>query len=107
DQTTSSTYFFVAHFHFIIFGAAVFPLLGGIYYWFPKVTGRLYHERLAQISFFVTFAGTALTFFPMHIVGLLGMTRRVYTYDSGLGWDIYNMLVTVGGLVLVAGHLMV
>ncbi|MGH3026165.1 MAG: cbb3-type cytochrome c oxidase subunit I, partial [Gaiellaceae bacterium] len=107
DQATTDTYFVVAHFHFIIFGAAVFPLLGGMYYWFPKVTGRMYHERLAQASFFVTFAGTTLTFFPMHIVGLLGMTRRVYTYDAGLGWGIYNLLETIGGFTLAFGLLMI
>ena len=105
DQATTDTYFVVAHFHFVIFGAAVFPLLGGIYYWFPKVTGRMYHEGLAQLSFWLTFAGTALTFFPMHIVGLLGMTRRVYTYDHGLGWDPYNLVETIGGYVLAAGLL--
>jgi cytochrome c oxidase subunit I+III len=107
DQATTDTYFVVAHFHFIIFGAAVFPLLGGIYYWFPKVTGRMYDERLARISFWLTFAGTSLTFFPMHIVGLLGMTRRVYTYRSGLGWDAYNMIETAGGFVLAAGLLLI
>jgi cytochrome c oxidase subunit 1/cytochrome c oxidase subunit I+III len=107
DQATTDTYFVVAHFHFIIFGAAVFPLLGGIYYWFPKVTGRMYDERLAQISFWVTFVGTTLTFFPMHIVGLLGMTRRIYTYQHGLGWGIYNLVETVGGFVLAAGLLLI
>jgi cytochrome c oxidase subunit I len=107
DQAATDTYFVVAHFHFIIFGAAVFPLFGGIYYWFPKVTGRMYDERLAQASFFVVFAGTALTFFPMHIVGLLGMTRRVYTYDHGLGWDAYNLIETIGGYILAAGILMI
>src|SRR5437773_3743614 len=103
DQATTDTYFVVAHFHFIIFGAAVFPILGGMYYWFPKVTGRMYHERWAQASFWVTFLGTMLTFFPMHIVGLLGMTRRVYTYDAGLGWDAYNLVETIGGFILAAG----
>jgi cytochrome c oxidase subunit I+III len=107
DQATTDTYFVVAHFHFIIFGAAVFPLLGGIYYWFPKVSGRLYNERLAQWSFWLTFVGTSLTFFPMHIVGLLGMTRRVYTYDHGLGWDAYNLVETVGGYILAAGLLLI
>jgi cytochrome c oxidase subunit I+III len=107
DQALTDTYFVVAHFHFIIFGAAVFPLLGGMYYWFPKVTGRLYDERIAQVSFWLTFAGTSLTFFPMHIVGLLGMTRRVYTYNSGLGWDIYNLIETVGGFVLAGGLLLI
>jgi cytochrome c oxidase subunit 1/cytochrome c oxidase subunit I+III len=107
DQATTDTYFVVAHFHFIIFGAAVFPLLGGIYYWFPKVTGRMYDERLAVASFYLTFVGTATTFFPMHIVGLLGMTRRVYTYDGGLGWDAYNLIETIGGFVLAAGLLLI
>jgi cytochrome c oxidase subunit I+III len=107
DQATHDTYFVVAHFHFIIFGAAVFPLLGGIYYWFPKVTGKLYNEPLAHASFWVTFVGTSLTFFPMHIVGLLGMTRRVYTYQHGLGWGIYNLLETIGGFILAAGLLMI
>jgi cytochrome c oxidase subunit I+III len=105
DQAATDTYFVVAHFHFIIFGAAVFPLFGGIFYWFPKVTGRMYHERFGQVSFFIVFAGTALTFFPMHIVGLLGMTRRVYTYENGLGWGAYNLLETIGGYVLALGIL--
>jgi cytochrome c oxidase subunit I+III len=107
DQAATDTYFVVAHFHFIIFGAAVFPVLGGMYYWFPKVTGRMYHERWAQASFWVTFVGTALTFFPMHIVGLLGMPRRVYTYSPGLGWDAYNLAETVGAGILTAGLLMI
>jgi cytochrome c oxidase subunit I+III len=107
DQATTDTYFVVAHFHFIIFGAAVFPILGGMYYWFPKVTGRMYHEGWAKASFWVAFVGTALTFFPMHIVGLLGMTRRVYTYHAGLGWDSYNLVETVGAFILTAGLLMI
>jgi cytochrome c oxidase subunit I+III len=107
DQAATDTYFVVAHFHFIIFGAAVFPILGGLYYWFPKVTGRLYHERAAQISFWLTFAGTAITFFPMHIVGLLGMTRRVYTYEPGQGWDGYNLSETIGAFILTAGLLLI
>jgi cytochrome c oxidase subunit I+III len=107
DQATTDTYFVVAHFHFIIFGAAVFPILGGMYYWFPKVTGRLYHEGLAKLSFWLTFVGTALTFFPMHILGLLGMTRRVYTYPSSLGWGAYNLSETVGAFILTAGLLLI
>ena len=78
---STDTYFVVAHFHYIIFGAAVFPIFGGIYYWFPKVTGRMYHERLGQCELLAArSSGRTLTFFPMHIVGLLGMPRRVYTY---------------------------
>jgi cytochrome c oxidase subunit I+III len=107
DQATTDTYFVVAHFHFIIFGAAVFPILGGMFYWFPKVTGRLYHEGAAKLSFWLAFVGTALTFFPMHIVGLLGMTRRVYTYPSSLGWDAYNLSETIGAFILTAGLLLI
>jgi cytochrome c oxidase subunit I+III len=107
DQQVTDTYFVVAHFHFIIFGAAVFPILGGMYYWFPKVTGRMYHEGWAKASFWVSFVGTALTFFPMHLVGLLGMPRRVYTYPDGLGWGSYNLTETIGSFVLTAGLLII
>jgi cytochrome c oxidase subunit 1/cytochrome c oxidase subunit I+III len=107
DQQTTDTYFVVAHFHFIIFGAAVFPLLGGFYYWFPKVTGKLYDERLGKLSFWVTFVGTGLTFFPMHIVGLLGMPRRVYTYPDNLGWQPYNLIESIGSYMITVGLLMV
>ena len=72
DQQVTDTYFVIAHFHYIIFGAAVFPIFGGMYFWFPKVTGKLYFERPGQISFWIIFVGTNLLFFPMHIVGLLG-----------------------------------
>jgi cytochrome c oxidase subunit 1/cytochrome c oxidase subunit I+III len=107
DQATTDTYYVVAHFHFIIFGAAVFPLLGGLFYWFPKVTGRLYHEGLAKVAFWLAFVGTAVTFFPMHILGLLGMTRRIYTYSPDRGWATYNLIETVGGFVLAAGLLLI
>jgi cytochrome c oxidase subunit I+III len=107
DQQAHDTYFVVAHFHFVIFGAAVFPLIGGLYYWFPKVTGRMYHERAGKLSFWLAFAGTALTFFPMHIVGLLGMPRRQYTYPPDLGWTGLNVLETLGSYVLTAGLLLV
>jgi cytochrome c oxidase subunit I+III len=107
DQQLTDTYYVVAHFHFVIFGAAVFPILGGLFYWFPKVTGRLYHERAGQLSFWLTFAGTTLTFFPMHVLGLLGMPRRQYTYEHGLGWDALNLLQTIGAYLLAAGLLLV
>jgi len=106
DQQVTDTYFVVAHFHYIIFGAAVFPIFGGMYYWFPKITGRMYFERPGQISFWVIFVGTNLLFFPMHIVGLLGMPRRVYTYPGGMGWTAYNAIESVGGFVTLAGILL-
>ena len=107
DQQLTDTYFVVAHFHFVIFGAAVFPILGGMYYWFPKVTGRMYHEKLGQASFFVTFIGTSLLFFPMHMLGLVGMPRRDYTYPSGLGWGAYNLAQSIGGYVTLIGLMMI
>jgi cytochrome c oxidase subunit I+III len=106
DQQVTDTYFVIAHFHYIIFGAAVFPLFGGMYYWFPKVTGKLYYELPGQISFWVLFVGTNLLFFPMHIVGLLGMPRRVYTYPDSLGWTAYNLAETIGGYITTVGILL-
>jgi len=106
DQQLTDTYYVVAHFHYVIWGAAVFPVLGGLYYWWPKVTGRMYHERAGQISFWLVFAGTNLTFFPMHIQGIGGMPRRVYTYPAGLGWGTLNLIETVGGFVIAAGLLL-
>ncbi len=107
DQQLTDTYYVVAHFHYVIFGAAVFPILGGLYYWFPKVTGRMYYERWGQASFWLSFAGMNLTFFPMHIVGLLGMPRRQWTYPSDLGWTGYNVVESIGAYLLAAGLLMV
>src|SRR3954454_6703937 len=107
DQQAHDTYFVVAHFHFVIFGAAVFPLLGGLYYWFPKVTGRMYHEGTGKLSFWLAFVGTAMTFMPMHIVGLLGMPRRQYTYPGDLGWSGLNLIETLGSYLLGAGLLLV
>jgi cytochrome c oxidase subunit I+III len=103
DQQVTDTYYVVAHFHYVIWGAAVFPLLGGLYYWFPKVTGRMYHERLGQATFWLVFVGTNVTFFPMHISGMLGMPRRVWTYPSSLGWGPENLVSTIGAFFLAGG----
>jgi cytochrome c oxidase subunit I+III len=107
DQQVTDTYYVVAHFHYVIWGAAVFPVFGGMYYWFPKVTGRMYHEGVGQLSFWLAFVGTNLTFFPMHVAGLLGMPRRVYTYEDGLGWSGYNLVSSIGAIVLTAGLVLV
>ena len=107
DQQVHDSYYVVAHFHFVIFGAAVFPILGGMYFWFPKLTGRMYHEGLGQVSFWLTAMGTFVTFFPMHIVGIIGMPRRNYTYPSGLGWTIYNLIETIGAYILAAGLVLI
>jgi cytochrome c oxidase subunit 1/cytochrome c oxidase subunit I+III len=107
DQQVEDSYYIVAHFHFVIFGAAVFPILGGMYFWFPKLTGRMYHEGVGKLSFWATFLGTFFTFFPMHILGFLGMPRRVYTYPGGMGWTFLNFLESIGAYVLTAGLLMI
>ncbi|GAA3777437.1 hypothetical protein GCM10022225_76630 [Plantactinospora mayteni] len=107
DQQTTDSYFVVAHFHYVLFGGAVFPILAAIYYWLPKISGRMYSERLGRYAFWLIFVGMNLTFFPMHVSGLLGMPRRVYTYPGGLGWDPWNLLATVGAYVLGLGLLLV
>ncbi|MGE5248964.1 MAG: cytochrome c oxidase subunit I, partial [Bacteroidota bacterium] len=106
DQQVTDSYFVVAHFHYALVGGAVFPIFAAFYYWFPKMTGRMLNERLGVWNFWLMFTGFNLTFFPMHINGLLGMPRRVYTYASGLGWDGLNLLETMGAVVLAVGILL-
>jgi len=106
DQQVTDSYFVVAHFHYVLFGGAVMPLLAGLFYWWPKMTGCAVNETAAKWSFAVVFIGFNLTFFPMHLSGLLGMPRRVYTYDSDLGWTVWNVLSTAGSYVLGAGFLL-
>ncbi|MDB5722854.1 MAG: cytochrome oxidase [Alphaproteobacteria bacterium] len=103
DLELHDTYFVVAHFHYVLIGGAVFPLLGAITYWFPKFTGRLMSERLGKTSFWFVFLGFQLTFAPMHWAGILGMPRRVYTYPTGLGLEQVNLLATIGAFVLATG----
>jgi cytochrome c oxidase subunit I+III len=107
DQQVHDSYYVIAHFHFVIFGAAVFPILGGMYYWFPKVTGRMYDERVGKVSFWLTTIGTFVVFFPMHIVGLMGMPRRNYTYPAGLGWGPLNLLESIGAYLLAIGLVLI
>jgi cytochrome c oxidase subunit I+III len=105
DQQTTDSYFVVAHLHYVLFGGAVFPIFGGLYYWLPKMTGKKLSEGLGKLSFWLMFAGFNLAFFPMHISGLLGQPRRTYTYASGLGWDFWNLLATIGAFMLAVGIL--
>jgi len=92
----ANSYFVVAHFHYVIVGGIVFGLFAGFYYWYPKVSGRMFNERLARWHFWLFVIGFHLTFDFMHIPGLLGMPRRIYTYEPGRGWDIWNLIVTIG-----------
>ncbi|MBS7700023.1 MULTISPECIES: cytochrome c oxidase subunit I [unclassified Chelatococcus] len=98
DLQVHDTYFVVAHFHYVLIGGSVFPLLGAAYFWFPKLTGRMMSERLGRWHFWLAFIGFNAAFFPMHIVGLQGMPRRVYTYPSELGWGNINLFITVGAV---------
>ena len=106
DWQVTDSYFVVAHFHYVLNGAVVFPIFGALYFWLPKMTGRMLSERLGKISFWTMFIGFNVTFFPMHILGFLGMPRRVYTYDSGLGWDTLNLVVSIAAFVFAVGTLL-
>ncbi|MBV9766386.1 MAG: cytochrome c oxidase subunit I [Acidobacteriaceae bacterium] len=103
DLQVHDTYFVVAHFHYVLIGGALFPLFGAFYHWFPKMSGRLMDEAAGKVNFWILFVGFNLTFFPMHILGLKGMTRRVYTYLPEMGWGPANMLATIGACIIAAG----
>lgn len=105
DWQVTDSYFIVAHFHYVLNGAVVFPIFGAVYYWIPKMTGHQLSERWGKASFWTMFVGFNLAFFPMHILGFLGMPRRIYTYHSGLGWSALNMVSTIGGFVFATGVL--
>jgi len=103
DMQQHDSYFVVAHFHYVLIGGAVFALFAGLYYWFPKLTGKLMNEKLGKLNFWLMFVGFNITFFPMHFLGLMGMPRRIYTYDAALGLDFWNSVSTVGAYVLAVG----
>ena len=100
DAQQQDTYFIVAHLHYVLFGGSIFALFAGAYYWWPKITGRKLSEALGTLHFWLTFIGFNLTFFPMHFLGMDGMPRRVYTYESGMGWDLWNGVATVGSFII-------
>src|SRR5579875_3148620 len=106
DWQLNNTYFVVAHFHYVLMGGAVFAILAGTYYWYPKMTGRLCNERLGKVAFWVTFIGFNMTFFVQHALGLSGMPRRIYTYQPDMGWSTYNLISSIGSYILGIGILM-
>ncbi len=103
DWQVTDSYYVVAHFHNVLFGGTLLGVLGGLHYWYPKITGRLLNERIAKASFWTVFLGFNLTFMPLYVVGLLGMPRRVYTWEAGLGWEPYNLVSSIGGMVIATG----
>jgi cytochrome c oxidase subunit 1 len=103
DYQITDSYFVVAHIHYVLFGGSVMGIFAGIYYWFPKFTGKMLGERLGQINFWLLMIGLNLTFFPMHIMGLLGMARRIYTYPADQGWNELNLMASVGALIIGVG----
>jgi cytochrome c oxidase subunit I len=105
DWQVHDTYYVVAHFHYVLFGGSVFAIFGGLYYWWPKMFGRLLDERLGKIHFWLMFIGFNLTFMPQHMLGLLGMPRRIWTYHHGGLWEAYNLTSTIGSGIMALGML--
>lgn len=103
DLQLTDSYFVVAHIHYVLVGINVFPVFAGFYYWMPKMTGRMLSERIGRWVFWLMFVGANVAFFPMHIAGMLGMPRRIYTYAAGLGWSTVNMITSIGAYVFALG----
>jgi heme/copper-type cytochrome/quinol oxidase subunit 1 len=105
DWAVTDTYYVVAHLHYVLFGGSMFGVFAGLYYWWPKMFGRLLDERLGKMHFWLTFIGFNLTFFPQHMLGLLGMPRRVYTYSPHGLWLVYNLISSIGSGIMALGML--
>ncbi len=106
DWQLHDTYFVVSHLHYVLVGTNLLPVFAAFYYWLPKITGRMLDETLGKISFWIMFIGLNVAFFPMHILGIIGMPRRQYTYPGGLGWDSLNLTATIGAFMLAFGILL-
>jgi cytochrome c oxidase subunit I len=100
DYQAQDSYYVVAHLHYVLFGGTVFGIFAGLYYWFPKITGRMYNERLAQIHFWLLFIGFNAAFLPQHMLGLMGMQRRIYTYERGGLFEWYNLVSSIGSFIM-------
>jgi cytochrome c oxidase subunit 1 len=100
DLQQTDSYFIVAHFHYVLFGGSIFGLFAGIYYWWPKIFGKMLDERLGKVHFWLMMIGFNVTFFPMHFLGLIGMPRRIYTYAPDLGWNFWNLVATIGAFTI-------
>jgi cytochrome c oxidase subunit 1 len=105
DLQQTDSYFVVAHFHYVLFGGSIFGLFGGIYYWWPKINGKLLDERLGLWHFWLMMIGFNVTFFPQHYLGLIGMPRRIYTYAPDLGWNFWNLISTLGAFLIAVSLL--
>ncbi len=105
DTQHQDSYFVVAHFHYVLIGGSIFALVCGIYYWFPKITGRLMSETVGKVAFYTMFIGFNMAFFPQHILGMTGMPRRTHTYKTEMGWDTANYWSTIGAFILGIGIL--
>jgi len=106
DFAVHDTYWVVAHFHYVLFGGTVFGIMAGLYYWFPKITGRMLSRKLGVWHFWLQFVGFNLTFFPMHILGLEGMPRRVADYAPNRGWNVWNLTSSVGAFVIAVSMIL-
>lgn len=102
DAQVHDTYWVVAHLHYVLFGGSVFAIFAGMYFWWPKITGRRLSEGLGKLHFWIMFVGFNLTFFPMHILGLMGMPRRIYDYSPDRGWNTLNLVATIGAFLIAA-----
>jgi cytochrome c oxidase subunit I len=105
DWQQTDTYYVVAHFHYVLFGGAIFGLFAGVYYWWPKITGRMLDDHIGKWHFWLMMIGFNATFGPMHFIGMDGMPRRIFTYPAGMGWDFWNMIATAGAILIAVSIL--